>query len=315
MRFEEAKYFYQDVVALSIGQVSNEKRTIATKYMFNTLEHGYKKGGTDYEEAMGLNEPNAKNNYTDIIRTLDSKYSEVATYRTDSIGQEFARRQPRLSDPTKDTRYDDHIWLNDLKRGVTEVFEQRLWQDDFAVAPTGIFSPETAQNLRFTPMNNLLRHGWWIRAGLNVYKESFIINSGSTGSTTLTTQLTGGKAYNEGGQIQVSDLEAPRIDPWIVDFEFPIDTELQRQIQGTTVINGKKVRNVYGLIERKNDDGFFEYAYLLEEQPTGDGKWKVIKSTRPVSRVSSMPTPPISEEEAKGTAPKGFDYENDFPMN
>jgi hypothetical protein len=29
------------------------------------------------------------------------------------------------------------------------ILEQRKWQDDLEKAPTGIFSPETATNLRF----------------------------------------------------------------------------------------------------------------------------------------------------------------------
>jgi hypothetical protein len=36
----------------------------------------------------------------------------------------------------------------DLKPG-TNILEQRKWQDDLEKAPTGIFSPETATNLRF----------------------------------------------------------------------------------------------------------------------------------------------------------------------
>jgi hypothetical protein len=44
------------------------------------------------------------------------------------------------------------IFFFDLKLE-NNLLAQRKWQDDFEKAPTGIFSPETATNLRLSPFN------------------------------------------------------------------------------------------------------------------------------------------------------------------
>ena len=94
---------------------------------------------------------------------IEQKYKSTSKYRADSYGAEFARRKSFLKFPTEDTKYDNSIWLFDLIRNpLSSIFSQRLWQDDFSEEPTGVFSPSTAQNLRLSPFNMLLRHGWKI---------------------------------------------------------------------------------------------------------------------------------------------------------
>ena len=44
---------------------------IFTEYYYSSLEFGSEKGGT-YEEAMGLDEPNGKSNFTTVINRLKS---------------------------------------------------------------------------------------------------------------------------------------------------------------------------------------------------------------------------------------------------
>lgn len=310
LRFEDKKYFYQEPVTIVLpNQVSQVQRSTAKEYFYSAVGLGYKKPSGDnlYEEAMGLDEYNIRNNYTTIIKRVENKYLKESVYRADSYGIEFARRKSILTDPTEDTRYDNDIFVMDLKRGLTDVFEQRLWADDFAQAPTGVYSPETAQNLRFSPMNLLVvKHGWWLRAGLDVYRNSFISNSGAIGNSNLTTQLTGENEYSEGGKVQVSDLEFPLFEPEIIEFEHPVTTEIMQNVQGTTVIDGDKVMNYYGLIEFLNENGLFEYGYLLELKPNKEGKWKLLKSTKKVAMKTSKPLPPISERDDD---PEGLNYE------
>jgi hypothetical protein len=173
----------------------------------------------------------------------------------------------------------------DLKRGVTEVFEQRLWQDDFAKAPTGVFSPSTAQNLRFSPMNLLKRFGWWVGAGLKVYQNSEIKFSSSIGNSDLATQLIGQDELFENGGIKVSDLEKPFLLPEILEFEHEVTTEILKQVQGKTLINGEMVLNYYGQIEIINENNRKESVHLLELKPNKEGKWKAISANKPISRA------------------------------
>lgn len=310
VRFEERKYFYQKVPTIFLpNQAKKVKRTVAVDYMYNTLEFGFKKPSGDnlYEEDMGLDEYNIRNSSSTPIIPIEKEYKKIAPDRGDSYAIEFARRQSIVTDPTKDTRFDNDKFLMDLKRGPIEggVFEQRLWPDDFAKAPTGVYSPDTAQNLRFSPANIRTRHGWWIRSGMDIYKEDYIRFASPIGNSNLSTQLIGENEIKETDPIQIKDLESPYFEPWIVEFEHEATTEILQNVQAKTLIDGENVLNYYGLIEFLNEDLKYEYGYLLELKPNKQGKWKLLKSSRRVSRASVNPDPPLPPI----TDVDGFNYE------
>jgi len=286
LRVEELSYFYNRNVLLRLGkevngkfeyiQVSNVKRTLDNDMFSSGLDLGYTKGG-DYEEAIGLDEYNTRTTFTTIIDKLDQQYMETSKYRADSYGMEFCRRFPKEKYPTEDTKYDNSIWLVDMKRGGTQTLHQRLWADDFEIEPTGVFDPSSAQNLRLSPFNILLRHGWVIGSGLTKYPSDFIRYGSSIANSGLTTQLIGGVPYAENGNIQNSKLEKARFDGELIEFEFEVDYELLQKVRGKTVILGKEIPNFYGLVAFKNEDGNIEKGYLKSLSPNGAGKWTLIR--------------------------------------
>jgi len=277
LRIEEKSFFYNRNVLIKLpNQVKKVKRNEAPDSYFSSLQFGYEKGG-DYSEAMGLDEPNAKSNFTTVINGLKNDYSKISKHRADGYGFEFARRQSVTLNNTEDTTYDNDIWLNDLKRGINNVFLQRKWQDDFEKQPTGIFSPDTAFNLRLSPFNNLLRHGWFFGAGFDKYLSDFVSYSSSTANSKLKTQLIGKPEYAENGIVQNSELEKARFVCEEIEFEHVCDYSVMQQINGTTVIQGNTVRNIYGLIEFINEFNQIEKGFLLSLKPTNEGKFRLIK--------------------------------------
>jgi len=284
---EDMSYFYSPQVTIRLpNQVSKVKETVATEYYYSGLEFGYVKGG-EYSEAMGLDEYNGKSTFTTIINRLKNTYSRLSVYRADSYGKEFARRKQKTNYPTEDTSYDNDIFIMDLKRntgdpatpGAQFIFEERKWQDDFAQAPTGTYSPETATNLRLSPFNNLLRHGWVVAAGLTKYLSDFIRYGSSTANSALKTKLIGGNEYAENGNIVNSELAPARYIPVYKEFTHQVDTELMQQIEGSTMVNGRKIPNTNGLIEFINEDNETERGYLINLKPN-EGKFKLLISNR-----------------------------------
>jgi hypothetical protein len=286
-RIEKKEYFYNKNVLIHLGEVVNGKfeyiqvnnvlRTLDSDQFNSGIEIGYDKV-TDYEEAVGLDEYNTKTTLTTTLDKLEKIYKKVSKYRADSYGLEFARRK-RFSDyPTEDTKYDSSIWLLDLIRDpISTLFNQRLWADDFDEVPTGVFSPETAQNLRLSPINTLIRHGWVIGSGLVKYPLDFIRYGSSVSNSRLTTKING-VSRSENGNIQNNSLEKARTDGWIVEFEFNVDYDLLQKIQGKTLILGKEIPNFYGLVAFKNEKGIIETGYIEKVSPNGVGKWKLKKS-------------------------------------
>jgi hypothetical protein len=287
VRIEKLSYFYNRNILIHIGandengkfqytQVNNVKRSEDKTNYFSGLEFGFDKV-TDYEEANGLDEYNLSNTYTTVINRLENKYNKKSKYRGDSYGMEFARRKQFERTPTEDTKYDNSNFLIDLKRGVTEIFSQRLWQDDFEKAPTGVFSPSTAQNLRLSPFNTMLRHGWLISSGLLKYPSDYVRYGSSIANSNLKTQLIGGVEYAENGTIQNQALESPRYVPEIVEFEHEVSFDLLQQVQGKTVVLGEEIPNFHGLVAFRNENGQIEKGFLQNLKPNGNGKWKLLK--------------------------------------
>ncbi|AWG25990.1 hypothetical protein [Flavobacterium kingsejongi] len=294
IRLEELSYFYNNNVTIRLPyQVNNVKRTVATDKYYSALEIGYEQGG-DYEEAMGLDEYNAKSNFTTIINRIKSTYSKLSKYRADAYGMEFARRKQKDLNNTEDTPYDDNIFLMDLKRKNGNIYSQRTWQDDFVSAPTGVFSPETATNLRFSPFNILLRHSWWYAGGFKTYITDYVRYGSSTANSNLKTKLRSDSGYNlmptstpgngneyaENGNIINSELQRARFFPEEIEFEHICDFGIMQMVEGTTTILGREIPNFYGLVEFMNEKNELEKGYLFNLKPNGKGIWTVLKANR-----------------------------------
>lgn len=293
IRIEDKRFFYQRVVTIKLpNQAKKVKRTVATKYFYSSLELGYDKGGT-YDEAMGLDEYNTKSTFTTCITRLKQPFTKISQIRTDSYGAEFARRKQFFRYPTTDTSYDDNIFMLDLKKALSGIFKERKWQDDFSEAPTGTYDPDSATNLRFSPFNLLLKHGWVIGSGLVKYPTDYIRYGSATANSNLKTKLRNdsaylndtsatvgnGNAYTENDKILNSELNAPRYVPEYIEFEHQLDYKLLQQIEGFTIHNGTKIMNVYGLIEFTNENGDIEKGFLMNLK-LNDGKFKVLKFNR-----------------------------------
>jgi len=307
VRVEKIDYFYQPEITIRIGQLKNLRRSVAKEYIYSGFEIGFEKpkGDVLYEEAMGLDEPNVKNTYTSIISRVTRVFKQLSKIRGDSYGPEFARRKPKRLFPETDTRYDKDLFMKDLKRGTTEVFEEKKWEDDF-VKPTpfnkfttGIYSPETATNLNISPINCLLRWGFWIKGGLQKYLDSYIRFGSSDGNSGLITKLdtnihpeANGNEYAENGEILVDDLTKSLFIAEYIEGEFPVDDQLMATLNGTTIkSNGETIMNSYGLVEFINNDRLYEYAFLVNVKPTGAGIWKLLKANKKAVNIATQEVP------------------------
>lgn len=280
---EDLKYFYNRNTTIKLPfQVKNVKRSTDASLFYKSIELGYEKGG-EYEEAMGLDEYNVRNSYTTCIHRVDNKYTKLSKYRADTYGIEFARRKPFAEYSTEDTNYDQDIFFIDCKDepvktlvdGVmVDLYQTRLYNDDFNALPKGVFSPETAFNLRLSPVNTLLRHGWYISNGLIKYPVEKIRYISSKGNSNLIT------TYPETAEIENSKLDRPRFEPEIVEFNHICTVDILRVIEAQSNILGQKIRNPYGLVEFTNEEGSLEKGFLLSLKPNGSGVWKILKYTK-----------------------------------
>jgi hypothetical protein len=273
LRLESKDYFYQKFTAIKLGKVAEIKRYPAKEFFYSGIEIGYEKPNDSqlYEEAMGLDEYNTKTTLTTVISRIQSTLSLISKYRGDSYGKEFARRKPIATHPTDDTRFDSDIFVSDVEWNGTNLRESK-WSDDLDSLPTGVFSPETATNLMFTPMRLLLKHGKYIKAGLTKYYNDYTRYSSSLGNSNLTT-VKDSVYLSESQNILNKDLgRAVYTAEWI-EFKKDVTQTIKEQIKGSTA----GVPNVYGLIEFENENGQLEKGYLFEYKQN-EGEFKILKN-------------------------------------
>lgn len=289
LRIEKKSFFYNQNVTIHIGyqengkwvypKVKNLKRTPSSDHYYSDITVGFEKGWEN-EEAQGLDEYNTQTTFTTPITRISNKFEAISNYIFASYAKEFIRRKPKLNYPTTDHKNDKEIFGMDLKRDPINGYTERLWQDDFETEPTGVFSPETATNLRLTPINTLLRHARNIMAGLTKLSTQMIRYASSEGNSNLTTQQIGQQAYTENNDILISDMERPYYVAEYVEFEYPVNFELLQQVEGYTEILGKRVPNFYGLVRFRNENNDLETGFLINLKPNNQGQWKLLKHNR-----------------------------------
>lgn len=279
IRIESIKDFYRPVITIRLpNQVTGFKRYYDTSRIFSAFEIGYEKGG-EYEEAMGLDEYNGKSNFISNITRVKNSFNAISSVRADSYGVEFIRRKPRGKFPTTDTNSDSDVFaFHSKKLAGANLYALRKWQDDFEQAPTGVYSPETAYNLLFSPSYLMQRHGWEIGAGLTQYPNEKIKLGSSTANSRMTTKLIGGQELSQNTPIKNSELGRARYVAEWIEFEHPVDFDVHEQLTGTTVIGAEreKISNLYGLVEFTYKEQTYR-GFLFNVKPNGDGKWKVLK--------------------------------------
>lgn len=272
VRMEDRSFFFQPKTTIRLPDVvRNIRRSIATEYYYSAIEVGYEKGG-EYEESMGLDEYNAKSNFSTIITRIKNIFTIISPFRTDSYGAEFARRKTIKYYPTEDTRYDQDIFQFDLKRLKSSLFI-RKWEDDFEEEPKNVYSPETAYNLRYSPANLLFRHRKEIAMGLVKYPMDFVRYGSSLANSKLVTRLKGGEEIAEDGDIQNIKFGNPLAIPEWVEFDHRCNFEVMQQVEGFT----NEIPNFYGLVEYRISEDEWERGYLFNLKPNGAGTWKILK--------------------------------------
>lgn len=288
LRFEELNYFYRDTPIIKLpNQLSNVTRTIDKELFFSGAEFGFEQGG-NYDNEVGLDEPNVRTETVTPIRKSKLKYRRVSKIRGDDTGLELTRRKPQLLFPEDDTAEDEHNWFLDLKRTLGG-YTQKIWSDRLQELPTGINSPEDFKGMLFTPLRMLLRHGLILRSGLEPYIDKFIMYANSVSNRNLSMLFIGEtKQYKENSNVLVNDLPRSKFEPEIIEGEHDIDDSLMKLIKGSTsvLINGQyeDVPNLYFPIEFINEKEEIERGYFLELERKS-GKFKFQKTNENLIKI------------------------------
>tara|TARA_R110000765_G_scaffold175393_2_gene280221 strand:- start:3331 stop:5730 length:2400 start_codon:yes stop_codon:yes gene_type:complete len=285
VRFEKLEYFFQNKYVVNLeNSIELKSRKVDNGMFFSACEFGSTKGG-DYEHEVGLDEPNVKSAYVTPLRKTNKKYNKVSKIRSDEYGMELLKRYPASLNELEDRSGDAHIWYLDLKwDSPNNTYTQLDWEDSLAELPVGVHSPETYHNWKFTPKRCMLRHGWILRAGMEVYElmsnEFSLINSNS--NINLETRLISESLpVKEKENVKVRDLGRSFILPEIITFTYPIDDDMLELLNGSTeiLVEGSLefVPNWYFQVKFINENGQIERGYIKSIKPNKN-EWVLWKA-------------------------------------
>lgn len=262
LRIEKATYTMQNFIGVRIKAADNIEREASKPDFFSTIDIGHDKS-LEYEEINGLDEPNGKSQFTTHITRNESKYLAVSKFRFDSVGYELIRRKTYANFPKEDTPRDEDVWIHDAKVSEFGVYTHNLWPDHFDIAPTGIFDPDSAWNLRLSPMNRLFYgHGYSVLRGLYHYPDNKIRFNSSNANQNLTTKMNG-LELQEKGSIFIKDFTKPRVEAEKITLTFRMTQEIENQLLGFTKVDGEFVPNYFGLVEYE-ETGKKKYGRLVK---------------------------------------------------
>lgn len=166
VRIERADYYYQLRQILAIELLESYSEEVIIEEMYNELEMGYDKYQDDGYNS--LDEFNTKSSYLTPIKKNKKKLSVLSPFITSGYKIETVRRDQFNVNPSTSVTNDEDPFMIAVKREnstdwVTE-------KDESFDTVTGIISPETAYNLRVSPMRTLFNWFIWLK-GVFFYKE------------------------------------------------------------------------------------------------------------------------------------------------
>ena len=241
IRVESLNFVYDNSSFIDIGKLANIERELISDLHYSKIKIGFDFNG-EYEDVIGLDEFNIENQYTTPIDVQENEIDLVSKVLADSYGITLAQLKPFETNPKLDTKYDKENYFLDCKSDKTV----RLWRDDFESAPTGIFSPDTAFNLRLSPVNSLLRKGRSVSVGFQKYQNENIRYSSTEGNSQLVTVYA--EKINEPVSIFAKPYILPELITGVCEMSFNKFSEI--------------IRNKYKMIKFDNEFGFVKSIKL-----------------------------------------------------
>jgi len=152
IRIEPLDFLFNGNIAVELGEVNDLTISPTKEFLFNSVKAGYPIN--EYEEQNGRDEFNTIYQYTNSLKAVKKELDLVSKYCGDGYGIEFARRESIIDTGSKDSKYDSKIFFIDMIKVGEDIISRR---QEGILFVDGIFSPETAMNLRIAVGQNMLR--------------------------------------------------------------------------------------------------------------------------------------------------------------
>lgn len=268
IRVEPLSYFYKEDVVLDLSDtfslVETKVKVSATDF-YQVAELGYDKWQS--ESVNGLDEFNARRQWTTPLTTVKSTYSQISQLSASGSLLEATRRDRFDATSTTDTGSDATSFLVCVVRAGTGT-GYLTERNQLLLRVAGTLSPPTLYNARISPARMLRNtdHGRVLRAGLLATPGAVVRATSGTGNGALVSQMVGEAApIAEAADILVSDLPAPLWRCEQATFSAPVTREQVAAL----------LRRPTSRVRYRDEHGTKREGWVLDfkhvaEQATGD---------------------------------------------
>lgn len=269
---------FTNEVIVDFGEVNELESSPLESLYFNEVEIGSEP--IDIEAVNGLDEFNFKAGYVNDLKTYSEKLELVSKYQAAGQAIERARRLTKSSSGTEDSKYDNIIFkimFNAPEEvGIPPVtftvMQSERYLDNGIDFVDGIFSKETAINLRLCPSQSMSK--WKSFLGIPLVHNS----------KTYTYQS---KDFNSGLKITIdgnSTEEGVNVDIGTDYIAFPEERSFKLPV--TQVLVDVLKENPYGLIQYKYGN-YMLFDYIWNVDASKELNFKCLAS-RPI-KISNVP--------------------------
>lgn len=241
VRVEKKDHFYDKTTTIiTLGRVKKLKKKVAMEYYYSQVEMSFPKMD-QATQTNGADETNTIRRFLSPLTQAVKKLILGSVYRTSGYEIEALRR--KAGETTDDKVDADKFLVCVLRDG--DGYETEV---DAGFATTGIYSPETAYNLRVTNHQNVMR--WMKVFGCNVLLQANKIFKFSYGEGNYTATVNG---VAENGDINCAG-NTPLWKPEVYEFESDLSSDQMKLILAAP----------YGVVKFEDTDGSEREGYLVQ---------------------------------------------------
>ena len=264
LRVEHISYFLKRNIETVLPNKVDLKTVPANDFIYSSVTLGYA-DVLPYEEVTGLDETNASTTWTTPVNKTDNSYELLSPYRMDSNGIELARRRQYKTDPTRDTPFDKKIFVFDAYIPTGTQYQVRNSFIDFS-SVTGLITPDSSYNLRYTPAQLFKKHSNFFLGGFRKVSGDLLFASGE-GNTKLETVSLGldPVTLNESQDFTKAELLNPFFNGEIYEFYHEVTNDILKQINA----------NFYSLFEFTTSEGETKRGFLYSVKER-EGIWQIL---------------------------------------
>jgi len=282
VKVEAWEYFYANSELIDLGEVGDYEEQICGELIFNHIKLGFNYYADDENLSQTIEDFHTESEWSTPIKNHRGLFEKKSDLILSPFLIESTRRVQYIENPTESFKWDDNLFMIAIQDYYDTATADFIAERNENMTVTGITSPETTFNIRYTIKRMLLNWGVWINSFAMRYYDtaSKIVNLFFKNNGDLITQFNSNEAcllgdldrdlLEEDAVITKGDIQRGEaiFDQKYILFKKKL-TDSQLKIikdshQGIPTTDGTYNLTNYGYIKLRDYDGQIVTGWLME---------------------------------------------------